>query len=170
MTEVTAAEWEVALHGLRAFLADGHGDEAQRLGWPRDELYAVPPVWPNVSQTGAALLISDCEVVGITPTEIRIKAASGSTLAFYRKPEVDYAVAYRARLRQIGDEALKEENRLRAFEAVVNLFRANHPDADIDDSQRSCAGRHRQGEREGLKQRPGQRRKRGPGLQGSKSE
>ena len=74
------------MHGLRAFLAAGHGDEAERLGWPKDELYAVPPLWSRVDLCGAALLIGDREVVGITPNEIRIKTASGATLAFYRKP------------------------------------------------------------------------------------
>ena len=71
-------------------------------------------------------------MVEITSTEIRIKTASGGTLAFYRKPQIDYGLAYRTRIKQIGDDALKEEYRLRAFEAVVNLFRANHPDADVD--------------------------------------
>jgi hypothetical protein len=46
-----------------------------------------------------------------------------------------YAVAYRARLRELGDDGLKEEPRLRALEAVVNLFRANNPDATIDEAK-----------------------------------
>ena len=46
----------------------------------------------------------------------------------------DYGVAYRARLKQIGDDALKEEFRLRALEAVTNLFRANNPGASVDEA------------------------------------
>jgi hypothetical protein len=72
------------------------------------------------------------EVVEITPTEIRLKTASGATLAFYRTPEVDYGVAYRARLKQVGLDASKEEFQLRSLEAVVNLHRSHHPSADVD--------------------------------------
>jgi hypothetical protein len=130
--DVSDADWQAAIDGLWVFLAAGHGDEAERLGWPKDELYAVPPVWSRVDLCGAGLLIGDREVVGITAAEIRIRTASGSTLAFYRKPQVDYAVAYRARIRELGDDGLKEEPKLRALEAVVNLYRSHHPDADVD--------------------------------------
>jgi hypothetical protein len=50
----------------------------------------------------------------------------------YREPQIDYALVFRERIKQLGDDGLKEEPRLRAFEATVNLFRANHPDSDID--------------------------------------
>ena len=116
--DVTEAHWEVALRGLRSFLANGHGDEAERLGWLKDELYAVPAVWSRVDLCGAALLIGDREVIGITPNEIRIRTASGSTLAFYRKPQVDYALAYRARIKMAGEDASKQEVQLRAVEAT----------------------------------------------------
>jgi hypothetical protein len=130
--DVAADRWATALHGLRAFIAAGHGVEAERLGWPRDELYRVPELWSQINLCGVALLIDDREVIGITPNEIRIRAASGSTLAFYRKPAVNYGVAYRARLKQVGFDASKEEFQLRAIEAVVNLYRSHHPDADVD--------------------------------------
>jgi hypothetical protein len=130
--DVNHEPWQTAMDGLRAFLAAGHGDEAERLGWPKDELYDVPPVWARVDLCGTALAIGDHEVVGITPNEIRIRTASRSTLAFYRKPAIDYAVAYRARIKQLGDDGLKEEPRLRALEAVVNLYRSHHPSIDID--------------------------------------
>ena len=130
--DVADTHWATAMRGLRAFLAAGHGDQALRLGWTRDELYAVPSHWPNVSQTGAALLIGDRDVVDITPNEIRIKTAPDVTTAFYRGSQVDYGVAYRARLKQIGDDALDEENRLRALEATVALYRANNPGGGID--------------------------------------
>jgi hypothetical protein len=135
--DVTDAHWEVAIRGLRAFLAAGHGDEAERLGWPKDELYAVPPIWSRVDLCGAGLLIGDREVISITASEIRIKTASGATLAFYRKPAVDYGVAYRARIKMVGEDGSKEEFQLRALEAVVNLYRSHHPSADVDTAKAS---------------------------------
>ena len=97
--DVSDGHWEVALRGLRSFIELGYGDEALRLGWPPDELYAVPPVWSRVDLCGVGLAIGDRQVVSITPTEIRIKTPSGGTLAFYRKPAVDYRVAYEAHLK-----------------------------------------------------------------------
>jgi hypothetical protein len=123
--DVSDAHWEVAIRGLRVFLAAGHGAEAERLGWPKDELYAVPPLWSRVDLCGVALAIGDREVVGITAAEIRIKTASGSTLAFYRKPQIDYGLVFRERLKQVGLDASKEEFRLRAIEHTVNVCRAN---------------------------------------------
>ena len=130
--DVRDADWQVAIDGLWVFLAAGHGDEAERLGWPKDELYAVPPLWSRVDLCGAALLIGDRQVVNITSNEIRIKTASDGTLAFYRRPEVDYAVAYRARIKMAGEDSTREEVQLRALEAVVNLYRSHHPNADVD--------------------------------------
>ena len=88
---------------------------------------------------GCALLIGDREVVGITSSEIRFKTASGGTLAFYRRPVVDYRVAYEAHLNAIcgnypGDS---EEPRLRAVERTVGLFRSNNPNASIEDAKRA---------------------------------
>ena len=135
--DVSDDRWETALAGLRAFIAAGHGDEALRLGWQRDELYRVPQLWSQIHICGCALLISDHEVVGITSSEIRIKTASGGTLAFYRKPEVDYRVAYEAHLKAIcgnypGDS---EEPRLRAVERTVGLFRSNNPNTSLEDGK-----------------------------------
>jgi hypothetical protein len=130
--DVSDSAWESAMRGLKDFIANGHGDEAQRLGWPRGELFALPEAWRNVADCGAALLIGDATVTEITPTAIRIKTASGAVQAFYRKPEIDYSLAYRTRLASIGLDAQKEEFRLRALEAVVNLYRSHHPGADID--------------------------------------
>jgi hypothetical protein len=128
--------WTEAQDGLRRFVADGWGDQASLLGWSVDELYRVPPVWARVDLCGSALLIGDREVAGITPSEIRIKTASGSSLAFYRKPAVDYALAYRERIKMAGEDAHadggSEEIRLRAVEAVVNIYRSNHPSDTVD--------------------------------------
>jgi hypothetical protein len=132
---VNEAQWEEAMRGLRTFLATGHADEALRLGWPEDELFCVPELWSQIHLCGAALLIGDREVVGITAAEIRIRTASGSTLAFYRKPAVDYGVAYRARIKELGDDGLKEEPRLRAFESVVGLYLTNHPGIGVDEAK-----------------------------------
>ena len=130
--DVTNAAWEVAVRGLRAFLAAGYGAEAERHGWPPDELYAVPKAWGNVATCGAGLLIGDGEVISIASNRIGIRTPNGSEQGFYRKPTVDYGVAYRARIKSLGDDGLKEEPRLRALEAVVSLYRNNHPNADVD--------------------------------------
>ena len=67
--DVNDAQWDVAMRGLRTFLATGRADEALRLGWTKDELFRVPPVWARVDLCGAALLIGDREVVEVTPAE-----------------------------------------------------------------------------------------------------
>jgi hypothetical protein len=137
--DVSDDRWETALTGLRAFIAAGHGDEALRLGWRRDELYRVPQLWSQIHLCGAGLLIGDCEVVGITSSEIRIKTASGGTLAFYRRPVVDYRVAYEAHLKAICGNypGSSEEPRLRAVERTVGLFRSNNPNASLEDAKRA---------------------------------
>ena len=107
--------------------------KAERLGWPpRRALRRPAGCGPASTLCGAGLLIGDREVISVTPNEIRIKTAGGATQAFYRKPEVDYALVFRERLKRLGDDARREEFQLRALEHTVNVFRANHPDADID--------------------------------------
>ena len=69
--------WQAALRGLSAFVAGGWADQAERLGWTRDELFRVPELWSQIHLTGAALLIGDREVIGITPNEIRIRTDTG---------------------------------------------------------------------------------------------
>jgi hypothetical protein len=124
--DVSDAHWRSALRGLAAFVASGHGEKAEALGWTRDELYAVPKLWSQIHLTGVALLIAGNEVIAVTATEIRIKTASGSSLAFYRKPEVDYALVFRERLKQVGLDAGKEEFQLRAIEHTVAEYRKHH--------------------------------------------
>jgi hypothetical protein len=137
--DVTRADWTAAIRGLRTFLTAGWGDKAEAEGWPLAELYLVPELWSQVHLCGAALLIGDREVVEVTPTRIGIKTASGSVLSFYRKPVVDYRVAYEAHLKAIcgnypGDS---EEPRLRAVERTVVLFRSNNPNASLEDAKRA---------------------------------
>jgi hypothetical protein len=134
--DVSAEHWQTAMRGLEAFFAAGHGAEAERLGWPRDELYRVPPVWSRVDLCGVGLLIGDREVTNITATEIRIKTASGATLAFYRKPEPDFALVYRERIRLLGGDAGQEEPRLRAFEFTARAYQAHHH-CDIDTAKQA---------------------------------
>jgi hypothetical protein len=123
--DVSDTSWAAALRGLRAFLEAGHGAEAERLGWPKNELYAVPPVWARVDLCGAGLLIGDNEVTGVTAVEIRVKTASGSSLAFYRKPQPNLRLVYASqlKLRRCDDAAGDEEARLRAFEFTVAFHR-----------------------------------------------
>jgi len=76
--------------------------EAERLGWPKDELYAAPPLWARVDLCGAGLLIGDREVGAVTAEALRIKTESGSILSFYRRPRssnaIDIAGALAARI------------------------------------------------------------------------
>jgi hypothetical protein len=130
--DATNRQWRSAIEGLESFLLSGWGDEALGLGWPRDELYAVPPLWSRVDLCGAGLLIGDGEVISVTSSRIGIRTPNGSEQGFYRRPTVDYGVAFRARIKSLGDDGLKEEPRLRALEAVVSLYRNNHPNADVD--------------------------------------
>ena len=54
------------------------------------------------------------------------------TLTPIERACIDYGSVFRERIKSIGEDALKEEPRLRALEAVVNLYRANHPEVDVD--------------------------------------
>jgi hypothetical protein len=81
---VRAESWAKALRGLHAFVWNGWGDSAALMGWPREELYRVPPVWARIDLCGAALLIGDRKVIAVTADSIAIEARSGSTLKFYR--------------------------------------------------------------------------------------
>jgi hypothetical protein len=78
------ADWTEALRGLHRFIAEGWADQAALMGWTKEELYRVPPVWARVDLTGAALLITDRRVIAVTEDSIAIKARSGSTLRFRR--------------------------------------------------------------------------------------
>jgi hypothetical protein len=129
--DVNDAGWDVAMRGLRTFLATGGADEALRLGWTKGELFRVPPVWARVDLCGVGLLIGDREVVEVTPAEIRIKTASGATPAFYRRPEPDLALVYRERLKLFGLDASSEEVQLRALEHTVRFCR-DHRNCDFE--------------------------------------
>jgi hypothetical protein len=57
------------------------------------------------------------------------------TACIEHEPQIDYALVLRERIKQLGDDGLKEEPRLRAFEAVVGLYLANHPGVSIDEAK-----------------------------------
>ena len=136
--DVAGAQRRVAVRGLRAFLAAGHGAEAERLGWPRDELYHVPELWSQIRLCGVGLLIGDRGVTEVTAAEIRVKTASGATLAFYRKPAVDYRLVYETRLKLLRGnyaDGSSEEPRLRAFEHAIR-FCCDHHNCDLETAKR----------------------------------
>jgi Domain of unknown function (DUF927) len=123
--DVIDAHWETAVRGLRAFIASGHGAEAERLGWPKSELYRVPKLWSRIWLCGAGLLIGDATVTGITATEIKIRTVGGGDQTFRRKPEPDLRLVYseQLKLRRCEDAAGNEEAKLRALEFTINFHR-----------------------------------------------
>jgi hypothetical protein len=124
------AQWDVAMRGLRTFLATGGADEALRLGWTKDELFRVPSLWARGDLCGVGLLIGDREVVEVTSAEIRIKTASGATLAFYRRPEPDLALVYRERVKLLRRDVDEAEARARAYDFAV-AFHQGHYGSDL---------------------------------------
>ena len=135
--DVSDDRWETALDGLRAFIAAGYGAEAERLGWPRDELYGVPRLWSQIHLCCAGLAVGDRTVTEITSEAIAILTSSGAVQRIYRKPAIDYGVMFEARLKHIrgnyADGA--EEPRLRAIEHTVNAYRQNHPGVTIEEAK-----------------------------------
>jgi hypothetical protein len=134
--DVSDARWQAALAGLQQFLAGGWGEKAERLGWPRDELFAVPKLWSQIQLTGVALLIADNEVTEVTPGEIRIRTASGAVQTFRRQPEPDWNRVYIERLTLSGLDAGSEEPRLRAIEYAVAEYRKHHG-VDLEAAKRA---------------------------------
>jgi hypothetical protein len=133
--DATGREWRRGIEGLESFLFSGWADEALRLGWSKAELYAIPPLWARVDLCGAGLAIGDRTITEITADAISILTPSGSTLRICRRPAVDYAVAYHARLKMVGEDAGRAEFQLRALEATANLYLANNPGTSIDEAK-----------------------------------
>jgi hypothetical protein len=134
--DVADGPWRTAIDGLWAFLAGGYGDEAERLGWPRNEIYAVPALWARVDLCGAALMIGDSAVVAITSAEIRIKTVGGASQAFYRKPEPDFGLIYSERVKLLRRDVDEAEARARAYEYAVGAYRA-HRACDLEEAKRA---------------------------------
>jgi hypothetical protein len=136
--DVGDGQWEVALRGLRAFLAAGHADEALRLGWSHDELFRIPPAWSCISECGAALMIGDAEVIGISAEKIQIKTASGATQSFTRRPEPDLVLAYRANYAALRRDLKHEDAEPAAYDRVVALCQSTGLDLETS-KQRALA-------------------------------
>jgi hypothetical protein len=121
--DVSDAHWETAVHGLRAFIAAGHGAGAERLGWPKSELYRVPALWSQIWLCGVGLLIADAAVTEVTATEIRIRTNGGASQTFRRKPEPDLRLVYAERRKLLAPDVEPHEADARAFEFVVAFYR-----------------------------------------------
>jgi hypothetical protein len=78
------SRWGLAIHGLRRFASEGCADQAVLLGWTKEELYRVPPLWARIHLAGAALLIGDARVVAVTEASIVVETPTGSRLMFRR--------------------------------------------------------------------------------------
>jgi hypothetical protein len=76
--------WALALQGLHRFVWQGWSDQAALLGWSKEELFRVPPLWSRIDLAGAPLLIADQRVIAVTEHSIAAKTPSGSTLKFRR--------------------------------------------------------------------------------------
>ena len=82
------------------------------------------------------MLIGANEVIAVTPTEIRIKTASGATQGIYRRPEVDYALMFESRLNQLVGSVGSGEARLRAREWAIREYqRLNN--VGLEDAKRA---------------------------------
>jgi hypothetical protein len=132
--DVDDDHWQEATNGLWVFLASGRADEALSLGWPRDELFAVPPVWANVALCGAGLLIRDREVIEVTANGIQIKTDSGSILSFYRKPKVDYRLVYETRRKSLVPNLGHDEAHFRALDFAINFCR-QHAGVSLEEAK-----------------------------------
>jgi len=136
--DATGDQWRRAFEGLPVFLLSGWSDEAELLGWPKAELYAIPALWSQIHLCGVGLLIGDKEVVEVTPGEIRVRTASGAIQAFRRKPTPDFGVIYRQRLRELarnfpnGEDA--DEPKARAYDFAVEACRA-HRDCSLEEAK-----------------------------------
>ena len=80
--DVSDDAWQTALRGLRDFIANGHGDEALRLGWPRDELFRVPELWSAMISCGVGCRSATARSSRSRRPGIRIRTASGRRQGF----------------------------------------------------------------------------------------
>jgi hypothetical protein len=138
--DVNDAQWDVAMRGLRAFLAVGGADEALRLGWTKERLFRVPFLWARVDLCGVALLIGDREVIGITPDAIEIQTSSSAIQSFRRRPEIDYHQVYETRRKLLRRDVNDDEAHCRSYEYAVSVFRYNHRNASLEDAKAAVLG------------------------------
>jgi hypothetical protein len=88
--------WARACRGAQRF-AQQRADQAMRLGWTFDELFAFAEPFANVSRQGAAWFVGDSTVTAVTADAITLRTRSGATTRIYRKstPERDPKVGDR---------------------------------------------------------------------------
>ena len=67
-------------------------------------------------------------------TNPALELTVNKTLAPIERACIDYGSVYRARIKSIGEDGLKEEFQWRAFEAVVALYRSQDPSASVDEA------------------------------------
>jgi hypothetical protein len=67
-------------------------------------------------------------------TNPALELTVNKTLAPIERACIDYGSVYRERIKQLGDDGVREEPRLRALEAIANLFRDNNPAVTIDEA------------------------------------
>ncbi len=135
--DISDARWQAALRGLQSFVAGGWAERAEAAGWTRDELFAAPQLWSQVHLIGAALAIGDNEVIAVTPTEIRIKTASGATQGIYRKPATDFGLMFDSRFDQLVGSVGSGEARLRAREWAVREYQRLNSGVDLATATRA---------------------------------
>jgi hypothetical protein len=148
--DVNDAQWDVAMRGLRTFLATGGTDEALRLGWTNEELFRVPLLWARVDMCGVALLIGDRGVIGITPDAIQIRTPSGAVQTFGRRHEIDYCLIYETRRNLLRRDVNDDEAHCRSYEYVVSIYRDKHRDASLEEAKAAVLKAIGQGEEDGL--------------------
>lgn len=80
--------WRAMLLGAYTFV-DRWGAQAHRLGWTKRDLFRLSSTHPMTRRDmrGAAFLVNECEVVGITETAITLREASG--LSSIPKPSLN---------------------------------------------------------------------------------
>jgi hypothetical protein len=88
--DCTELQWDTALLGLHHFIAGGHAERGQALGWSHSELFNVPALWSQVRLTGAGWLIGEWQVTSVTAEEITITPpwSPSSQLKFRRQDDL----------------------------------------------------------------------------------
>ena len=105
-------------------------DRWKRRTAPKQSLVFVRPrtLVPEEAAPAGEAALYRAEEVTPAPTpvdEARVRLDQG---------RVDYGSVYRARIKSLGDDGLKEEFQWRAFEAVVALYRSQDPSASVDEA------------------------------------
>jgi|HubBroStandDraft_1064217.scaffolds.fasta_scaffold212801_2 hypothetical protein len=76
--------WTRGCRGAERF-AQQWADQAMRLGWTFDELFAFAGPFADVSRQGAAWFVGDSSVTAVTADAITLRRTSGSVTRIYRQ-------------------------------------------------------------------------------------